>query len=136
MRKQGRGLSSAARFVGVSPERLSSYGVRQGILEHQGRRWAITPFDTRQRVVPSFSKGKRVSVTVGGYNESRKAGEYMSAVGRAMETNSPEPLEPYIADGLRDIHHRYHPFEIRMNVLYRLTTEGPEPWEEIYRIVA
>jgi hypothetical protein len=82
----------------------------------------------------TFSGGRRVEVTLSDPFEATKNGEYMAAVGQALDSNKPSYLAPFEGDGVTDADGRLWPFETRINVLYRLS-QGPELFEMVYRIV-
>ena len=133
--RAGKPLSKAARSLQVSPERLRTYIGESGVAEKQRSRWRVID-DPRPRRVPIFTEGVERIVTVAGYEPSRRAGTYVATVYLAVDRNDPSLLEPFVGDGVRDTRGRWHPFETRMNELYRLTAGGPVPYEQIYRIVA
>ncbi len=142
MRRRGYSAEEAVAEISepgrkVSAERLRRYLAETGAGEKRGGRWFVKEEDRRPRIVPTFSKGKQIEVSVASYAEARKAGQFMSAVGWALNTNDPSYLEPFIGEGLTDVKGIFHPFETRMNTLYRLNEEGPEDvWILIYRISA
>jgi hypothetical protein len=82
----------------------------------------------------TFSEGRHVIVTLSDFYQASLNGEYMSAVGQALDTNDPWSLVPFDGLGVVDAESRRWPFEARMNVLYRLS-RGLEPFEMVYRIV-
>ncbi len=133
--RDGDSVSHAAHAEHVAPERLRTYLRSSGIAQRRGRRWTVGQ-DRRPRVVPIFSRGRRLEVTVPGYEPAKIAGLYMQTVyGPFLADNDPSVLVPFAGKGVHDTAGRYHPFEIRPNELYRLTLAGPEPYEEIYKIV-
>ncbi len=82
----------------------------------------------------TFSRGQRVVITLSDFFETSRNGEYMAAVGQALDSNDPFYLVSFEGDGVTDADGRFWPFEIRINVLYRLN-QGPEPFELVYRVV-
>ena len=129
-------LSAMRHASSMSTPSASASTCATGVAERRGRRWAISE-DGRPRVVPIFSRGRRLEVTVPRYEPARLAGEYMQVVyGPFLESNDPSALAPFAGKGVYDTAGRYHPFEVRPNELYRLTLAGPEPYEAIYKIVA
>ena len=134
MRSRQYTVPQAAETIDVSDSALRQYLRDTGAGEKRGGRWYVKEEDGRERVVPIYSKGKRVEVTVKGYEDARKAGSYMGTVGHFLATNDPKVLGPFKGEGVTDTKGKFHPFEMRPNVLYRLASEGPEPWEEAYRI--
>ncbi len=132
--REGRTVPRAAAAIGEPPERLRDYLARTGVGEKRGGRWAVGE-DDRIREMSIYSRGKRVSLSLV-FDESRKAGGFMSAVGQALDTNDPEPLVPFEGDGVTDTEGRFHRFETRLNVLYRLDADQDTPYEQLYRIVA
>jgi hypothetical protein len=136
MRSRGYSAPRAAGTIGVPDDALRRYLRETGAGEKRRGDWVIKGEDDRERVVPIYSKGKRVDVVVDTYEEARKAGSYMGTVGHVTATNDPEPLAQFEGEGITDIKGKFHPFELRINTLYRLVNEGPEPWELAYRINA
>jgi hypothetical protein len=129
-----RTLTSAARDIGVSPERLRHYLARTGIVEKQGRRWVVTE-DRRTRQMLLFSAGDILQVLLS-WEAASLVGRYMAAVGRFLETNDPTHMQPFAGQSVIDVYGTAHPFETRPNVLYRLDATGGETFEQVYRIVA
>jgi hypothetical protein len=130
----GKSVPEAAGAVDERPENLRDYLARTGVGEKVGGRWRVGE-DQRIREWTFYSGGKRVWPRLS-FDESRKAGEYMSQVGHALDTNDPKVLAPFKGEGVTDVEGRFWPFETRMNVLYRLSADRDEPYEAIYRIVA
>ena len=129
-----RTLTGAARDIGVSPERLRHYLARTGIVEKRGRRWVVTA-DHRTRQMLLFSAGETLQVLVS-LDAASLVGRYMAAVGRFLETNDPQPLQPFEGVSVTDVYGVVYPFETRPNVLYQLDATGGETFEQVYRIVA
>ena len=129
-----RTLTSAARDIGVSPERLRHYLARTGIVEKQGRRWVVLE-DRRARQMLLFSAGAILQVLVS-LEAASLVGRYMAAVGRFLETNDPAALQPFVGASVTDVDGAVYPFETRPNVLYQLDATGAETFEQVYRIVA
>jgi hypothetical protein len=132
--RDGKTVPQAARAIDEPPNRLRNYLARTGVGEKDRGRWAVGQ-DDRLREWTFYSGGKRVAPHLS-FDESRKAGAYMGAVGQALDTNDPGPQEPFDGDGVTDVEGRFWPFETRMNVLYRLNADRDAPYEQIYRIVA
>ncbi|MGA8611668.1 MAG: hypothetical protein WB760_08090 [Xanthobacteraceae bacterium] len=59
----------------------------------------------------------------------------MSAVGQFLKTNDPKFLAEFKGTSVKDASGKVHQFEADPNTLYRLSSAGGEPFEEIYRIV-
>jgi hypothetical protein len=127
-------LSSAAKSIHVTPERLRNYLVGHGIGEKKSGRWTIN--DLRQREILIYSNGKELTIKVSGYEPARLIGEYMNAVGRFLETNDPSFLEPFKNQWVTDAKGKRHNFETRPNTLYRLHSTSDQPFESVYKIVA
>ena len=132
--RDGVSMTQAAREIHVSRERLRRYIQRMGVGVREGRRWRIGP-DRRPRYLPLYTRGRVIEVLVPGYEEAALVGRYMSATGRFQASNDPLILAPFVGASVRDVGGREHPFETEPNTLYRLMAAGPEPFEQIYRIV-
>jgi hypothetical protein len=132
--RAGATLQEAARFAKVRDERLRQYLTDTGVGIFDRGRWRIGQ-DRRPRRVVFYSRGRAVEITVAGYEEAAAVGRYMHAVARLAATNRPTRLARFRGSGVVDIRARFHPYETDPNTLYRLLAAGPEPFEQIYRIV-
>ncbi len=133
--RAGTPLTRAAPVIGVSQERLRRYVTQTGVVEKQGGRWTVVR-DNRVRVMPIFSAGRSITVTIAGYEQSALAGRYLAAVRAFRDSNDPSYLEPFVGEFVTDVRGKRHVFETRPNVLYRLAAGRGESFEQIYRIVA
>jgi len=131
MMKRGASLKEAARANHISQERLRRYLRENTQATRAGKVWKIV--DRRRFHLPIYSRGQIVEVWLSA-DEASKAGEYLSAVGRFLPTGDASVLKPFVGDGVRDTAGKFHPFETRENVLYRLDTTGELSVPEIYKI--
>ena len=132
--RQGRSMTSAARQIGVAPERLRSYVTRTGVARKEQRRWHIGP-DFRARQMLVYSDGRALTIVLPDYQQARLAGSYMGAVGAFVRYHERAYLVPFEGQGVTGGDGTFIPFETRPNVLYRLTTSEEASFEEVYRIV-
>ena len=132
--REGRTMNSAARSIGVAPERLRSYVARTGVGRKEKRRWRIGP-DFRARQMLVYSNGRALTIVLPDYEQANRAGAYMAAVGRFLRTNERAYLDPFAGQGVTGKDGGFIPFETRPNVLYRLTETEEASFEEVYRIV-
>jgi hypothetical protein len=123
-----------ARSLHVSEERLRAYAVQTGVVEKRHGRLVVID-DDRPREVTTYSGGREETIVLPGYAESAKWGAYMSAVGYFLDTNDPLVLLPFEGDGVTDVNGRFWPFELRPNVLYRLSLTREDPSVLLYRIL-
>jgi hypothetical protein len=128
--RSGYTTGRAARLNEVSTERLRRELDRIGGEKRRGR-WVVAN-DKRGFDVPLYTKGQRLKLKVN-YAESAKAGAFMSTVGLSLTKNNPSLLKPFEGKGVFDLAGRFYPFETRINVLRRLDSSGPKPWEEHYK---
>jgi hypothetical protein len=132
--REGRTMGSAARSIGVAPERLRSYVTRTGVARKEKRRWRIGP-DFRARQIPIYSNGRLLTIVLPDYQQSTRAGAYMAAVGQFLHSNERAYLDPFEGQGVTAQDGSFIPFETRPNVLYRLSETEEASFEEVYRIV-
>jgi hypothetical protein len=133
--KAGGTLAASAKAAHVAPERLRRYLAHSGIAERRGRGWHFAT-DTRRRVMPLFSQGTEISVTVDPA-AAVLIGRYLQAVRQFLDSNDPAYLSAFVGLEIVDVTGRAHPFETDPNALYRLTASGGgESFEAVYRIVA
>lgn len=132
LRKE-KNFSKAAKEAGISPERLRTYALEQGIIEKRGRRWTVKR--DLPRCVLIFSDGREKQITVGDFSEASLVGKYMSAVGAFVRSNNNRYLRPFIGKSVTDISGKSHLLETRPNILYRIVRPGGTSFEQIYRIV-
>lgn len=133
--RAGTPLTQAAPAIGVSRERLRRYVVQTGVVEKQRGRWTVIQ-DNRVRVMPIFSAGRSITVTIAGYEQSALAGRYMAAVRAFRDSNDSSHLTPFVGEFVTEVQGKRHVFETRPNTLYRLALGDDDPFEQIYRIVA
>jgi hypothetical protein len=131
--RQERNFGRAAKAAKVSSERLRKYAIERGLIEKAGRRWQ-TRWDLPRRML-IFSAGKSLAITVGDFASASSVGRYMAAVRRFLETNNRSVLTPFVGQSVRDVAGEEHSFEVRLNVLYRLSSTGEHSFEQVYRIV-
>lgn len=132
--REGKSLSAAAKAIHVSPERLRDYAVKTGVVAKKGTRWTVSA-DQRVRVLPLLTNGELKTIRVQGYTRSRTLGAYWNAVGQFAQTNNRRHLAEWEGRSITDTSGHRYPFETKPNVLYRLTSDYEEPFEDIYRIV-
>lgn len=130
--RQTKDLATAARSIRVSPERFRNAAQRKKAIAKRGKAWRVVARLPRQ--MPLFSKEKLIVVQVRSRAAS-KIGRYMAAVGQFLISNDPSPLADFRGGAVKDAAGKSHPFETRPNTLYRLSSAGGEPFEEVYRIV-
>ena len=131
MMKGGASLKAAAHANRISQERLRRYLRENTETTRSGKVWRI--FDLRRFRLPIYSQGQIVEVWLSA-EQATKAGQYLSAAGRFLPTGDASVLKPFVGDGVRDTAGKFHPFETRENVLYRLDTTGELSVPEIYKI--
>lgn len=133
--RAGTPLTRAAPSIGVSRERLRRYVIQTGVVEKQRGRWTVIQ-DNRVRLMPIFSAGRSLTVSIAGYEQSALVGRYVAAVRAFRDSNDPSYLTPFVGEIVTDVRGTRHVFETRPNRLYRLALGDDDPFEQIYRIVA
>ena len=132
--RSGTPLTRAARDIHVAPDRLRRYLDQFSLVERRGRRWALLD-DRRPRQVPLFSNGQEVVITVPGFSEASTVGQYMSAVGQLAARNDVAGLQQFEGRMVPDIDGHLFTLETNPERLYPLLLAGPEPFEDVYRIL-
>jgi len=125
-------INLAARSIHVSPERFKRAAKRRRAIRKLRRLWIIVKRLPRR--MPIFSGGKQLAITVNNKSASLIA-SYLSAVGWFLRTNDPKFLAKFVGRSVKDVSGKIHVFETNPNVLYRLSSAGGEPFEQVYRIV-
>lgn len=129
-----RNLGEAARKVKVSPERLRRFVRGLNFVEKRGGRYRVGEDPWERRVV-FYAGGHKVDTMVRGYEPARIIGLYWEAVGEFLRTNDPGHLAPFVSHKITNASGRTYTFETRPNALYRLSAEGGDAFEQVYRIV-
>jgi hypothetical protein len=129
--RKRKSLSAAAREVKVSPERLRRYLKDLNFVEKQRGRWVVGT-DTRLRVVLIYSDSKKQRIVMQGYEPAALTGSYWNAVGDFLRTNDTAHLAPFVGAQIRDANGKPYTLETRPNVLYRLSNEGGDSFEQVY----
>ena len=134
--RSGKSLTEAAREHRVGRERASAYIKRVAGASRQGRTWTFN--DQRRRRVSIYSEGERRDLWVGSYEQAVLAGRYWDDAHRAISDDGLKPEFERKYDGLyvRDTRGRWHPLETDLNAVHRLAYAYPEPFEQIYQLVA
>jgi hypothetical protein len=133
-RESGLQMKSAHKYH-VAPERLREFAQREHLVQRVQGRWHFLK-DNRVRQIPLYSNGNFIVIRVLGFTAASEALTYMADVGRFLDTNKLAFLRKWIGKGIEDVHGRWHPFETRPNILYRLNMTEHEPFEQLYRIIA
>jgi hypothetical protein len=118
--RQEKSLNAAAKAAKISPERLRHFATEQGIIEWQGRRWAVWHELPRRMLL--FSDGRALQAVVGDFASASKVGRFVSAVSSFLRTNNPAGLPEFEGVRVADILAKTHVFETRPNALYRLAS--------------
>jgi hypothetical protein len=132
--RRTKSLSAAARQAKVAPERLRRYLRELDFVEKRRGRWVVGT-DPRIRRVLIYTDGRKRNIAVQGYEPAALAGSYWNAVGEFLSSNDPAHLRPFIGVEVADAAGRMHTLETRPNVLYRLSNEGGDSFEQVYRII-
>jgi hypothetical protein len=125
-------IKAAARSIRVSVQRFERAAKRKATIKKRKGFWTVVRRLPRR--MPIFSGGRQLAITVRS-NSASQIGRYMSAVRHFLRTNDPKFLDEFKGRGVKDARGKVHQFETNPNVLYRLSSAGNEPFEEIYRIV-
>jgi hypothetical protein len=132
--RKTKSLSAAARQAKIAPERLRRYLMDLDFVAKQRGRWVVGT-DTRLRPVLIYANGQKRKIVVQGYEPAALIGSHWNAVGKFRDENDPAYLAPFIGVEVRDANGRPYIFETRPNVLYRLSNEGGDSFEQVYRII-
>lgn len=132
--RDGKSLRRSAKQLHVSEERLRTYAIKTRVVHRRGGRLEVDE-DLRPREVTTNSGGKEVTIVLSGFVDAQLWGRYMAAVGLFLDTNDLLYLMPFEGQGLTDVNGRYWPFEVRPNVLYRLTLTAEDPSVHLYRVL-
>lgn len=125
-------IGTAARSIRVSVERFKRAAKSRNAIRKQQHNWTVVR--RLRRKMPIFSGGRQIAITVRSKSASL-IGKYLSAVGQFLKTNDPKYLAEFRGHSVADIRGKSYPFETDPNTVYRLSSAGAEPFEEMYRIV-
>jgi hypothetical protein len=125
-------IKTAARSIRVSAERFERAAKRKAAIQKRKGFWTVVR--RLPRKMPIFSGGRQLAITVKS-NSASLIGRYMLAVRQFLRSNDPNFLDEFKGRSVKDTRGKVYPFETDPNVLYRLSSAGNEPFEDIYRIV-
>jgi hypothetical protein len=125
-------ITIAARAIHVSTDRFKLAAKRKAAIRNRNGFWTVVR--RLRRKMPIFSGCKQLAITVNSKSASL-IGRYMSAVRQFLSTNDPKFLAEFKGQSVKDVRGKIYKFETDPNVLYRLSSAGGEPFEEMYRIV-
>lgn len=131
LRETGQ-LSVAARSIRISQDRFKRIALRKKLIRKSDGKWIVAKRLHRKMLIYSDGFEKFVEIRVKAASE---IGKYMSAVGEFRRTNKLAVLKDFRGAGVFDVDRKFHAFEMRPNVLYRLALNSDGAFEEIYRIV-
>jgi hypothetical protein len=127
-----KNIKAAARSIRVSEARFKLAAKRKAAIRKGKGVWTVVR--RLPRKMPIFSDGRQLTTVVNSKTASVIA-RYMSAVGKFLKSNDPKSLAEFKGVSVKDASGKVHPFETDPNTLYRLSSAGGEPFEEMYRIV-
>ncbi len=126
----GESLTSTAKALRISPERLRRSIAARGDYVRQGNRYTFKP--SVENDFPLYSAGKSIRVRVDDENAMR-LGAFMSAVGKFLGSGNIVLLAPYVGESVIDVRGKIHPFETDPDALYELRAKGRPEFHQIYR---
>ena len=138
--RAGKSLSQVARDLHVGRERLSAYVKDQAGATHKGAAWSFN--DQRRRRVRFFADGEHQIRWIQGYEPAALAGHYetdahsLLANLDELDSRLPDFLARYSGKTIQDTSGRNYLLETDPNEIYRLAHAYPEPYEQIYQLVA
>ena len=138
--RAGKSLSQVARELHVGRERLSAYAKDQAGATRKGVAWSFD--DQRRRRIRFFANGEHEVRWVKGFEPAALAGHYHNDA-RALladldelDSRLPDFVAKYAGKSIRDTSGREYFLEVDPNEIYRLAHAYPEPYEQIYQLVA
>ena len=131
--RQTGNQGSAAKEAGVSPERLRRFLRENALAQRRGRQWHFT--DNRLRDMTVISKGEAKTLRLRGFDQASLNGQYLSAVGKALNSNEWELLLPFVGLSIIDAKGRAHALETDPNTLHRIAAQGDEVFHNVYQLV-
>jgi len=132
---EGLSVPKAARQIKRHPSTLRRYLHKTGqTRKKQGR--LFVPRYRATYWLRIFSEGSFVRVHLD-RAAAKLAGEFLEAVREARRVNDRSFIAPYEGRGVTDVDGVFHPFETRMNILYKLHLEQPaESFDLEYEVEA
>jgi hypothetical protein len=134
--RRGDSVTAAARDLGVSRERLSTYAKQVAGAERQGGRWTLN--DQRVRRVPIIAKGEPppTIIHVHGFEAAHLVGQHFHEASRALLDPDLVPHFQRRWEGVRvkDTSGRWHTFSTDLNDIFVAFYRADKSFEEIYRI--
>jgi hypothetical protein len=131
--RDNRNQASAAKAVGLSPERLRRF-LRENV-QIEGRGRSLRIIDTRHREMAVISNGELHRRILRNFDQASLNGEYLNAVKAFLSSNDIGLLAPFEGRSVIDAKGKAHPLETDSNALYRLAAAGGEVFTDIYRLV-
>lgn len=131
LRAKGNAKRAAAEAK-VSPERFRRFLRDEAIANRDKRSWVIT--DNRVRTIKAITRSGDLELRVRGFEPSSLAYQHRWAVKQFLETNDAALLAPFAGASVHDVSGKTHFLETRPNTLYRLSQQGGDGFEDVYRI--
>jgi hypothetical protein len=131
--REGKGVSEAAKSVGVSRERLTQQLERTKAAKKKNGRWVVR--DDLARRMPLYSEGRAIEIIVPNRRIASIVSLYLTAVGEFLRTNNPRDLSFFKNKSVADRDGKRHPFEADPQKIYELSASQTESFEQVYRII-
>ncbi len=131
--RNNRNQASAAKAVGLSPERLRRF-LRENV-QIEGRGRSLKIIDHRRREMAVISNGELHRRILRDFDQASLNGEYLNAVKAFLSSNDIDPLVSFEGRSVIDAKGKEHRLETNPNTLHRLAHAGDEVFHEIYRLI-
>lgn len=135
MLRRGHTMTSTARLMRISRERLSAYAKLNAGASRQGRHWTFN--DLRRRRVLVLSTDGAQTIVVLGFEPARLAGLHWTEADDALGDHSlvPEFQRRWDGISIRDTSGRRYFLTTDPNQIYRELYATDVRFEEVYRFV-
>lgn len=131
LRTKGNAQRAAAEAK-VSAERFRRFLRDEALANRDRRAWVIT--DNRTRTIKAITTHGDVVFEVLGFDAASLAYRHRLAVKQYLVTNNKAFLLPFVGAFVPDVTGKAHFLETRPNALYRLSHQGGDGFEDVYRI--
>jgi hypothetical protein len=130
--KGGKTQKAAAKSAGVSFKTFRRYLKENTTVKRKGRKVIIIDRRPVMMLILSLDNPNPYWIPVR-KKAASKISHHWNAINKFIKTNRVSHLKPYKDSGVYDANRKYHPWEIRPNILRKLESIGELSFVNIYR---
>jgi hypothetical protein len=123
--RNGYSIIEATKEVGITPRTAKHY--IGSSLKSKNNTLVPKATDHLLRKMRIYEDGKEIWVQVKGLNKASLIGQYHSAVGKLVDSNEKNTLQPFEQIKIKEYKGRYHKLETNSKKIFKIFDQREEP---------